>query len=327
MDAVLFSLNAVLPIILTVALGYFIKRIGLIDIKTAKILNKLVFRVFLPIMLFLNIYKIESFAAIDFTFIYFAIIATLAVFLISIPIVKIFVKERERIGVTVQAIFRSNYAFVGIPLAQALFGAEGAMIATLLSAIIIPVYNVLAVIILTVYGSSDSGFSIKKIALGIAKNPLVIAIVTGLFALGIRALLTSLGVTFRLSDLTPVYSTLDSLSKVATPLALVVLGAEFEFSMIGALKKPLILGVAMRSLIVPTAVLAVAYALGWFSGAHFAAFIACFATPCATSTVPMASELGGDSALAGQFVVFTTIASGFTVFFASMILKLIGVFP
>ncbi len=326
MDAVLFSLNAVLPIILTVLVGYILKRIGLIDIKTAKTLNKIVFRVFLPTLLFLNVYEVESFAEIDFSFVWYAVLGTLAVFLLSIPVVMTLIRENPRRGVTVQAIFRSNYAFVGIPLAESLFGAEGALVATLLSAIIIPIFNILAVIILTAFGSKES-FSIKRVLLGIAKNPLIIAIFAGLACFGVRAIFVKYGVEFRLSDITPVYSTLSSLSKVATPLALVVLGAEFEFSAIKELRRPLILGVTLRSAVVPALALSVAYFMGIFQGAHFAAFIAVFATPCATSTVPMAQELGGDSALAGQFVVFTTVAWAFTVFIASMVLKLIGVFP
>ncbi len=325
MDSVIFSLSAVLPIILLVLVGYLIGRLGLLDKSHAKVLNRIVFRVFLPVMLFLNIYKIESFATIDFTYVIFATVGTLIVCAASVPIVCALVKDNPQRGATVQAVFRSNYAFVGIPLAESLFGAQGALVATLLSAIIIPVFNVLAVIVLTVFGTGE-GVGVKKIALGIIKNPLIIAIFTGLFALGVRACFSQWGIDFRLSQVTPIYSTLESLGKIATPLALVALGAEFEFSAIRELKRPLILGVLLRSVAVPTVALSVAYFMGIFDGAHFAAFIAVFATPCATSTVPMASELGCDSRLAGQFVVFTTIASGFTVFIAALILKLVGVF-
>lgn len=325
MESVLFSLNAVLPIILLVLVGYIIARLGLLDKSHAKVMNRVVFRVFLPALLFLNVYKIESFANIDMSYVLYAVGGTIAVCVLSVPLVCALIKENPRRGVTVQAIFRSNYAFVGIPLAESLFGNEGALVATLLSAIIIPIFNILAVIVLTVFGSGER-VNIKKILLGILKNPLIIAIFSGLLALGVRALLVRWGIDFRLSSITPVYSALDSLGKIATPLALVTLGSEFEFSSIKELRRPLIIGVVIRSVVVPTLCIGIAYFLGIFKGAHFAAFIAVFATPCATSTVPMASELGGDSQLAGQFVVFTTIASGFTVFFATLILKSIGVF-
>ncbi len=326
MEALIFSLNAVLPIILLVCVGYFIKRVGLVDNDFCRTLNKVVFRLFLPVMLFLNVYKIESFTAINPLYIVYAIGATLVFFAASIPVIMILIPENSRRGVTVQAIFRSNFAFVGIPLASALFGTEGGIVATLLSAILIPVYNILAVIILTAF-SSDSKISLRKILLGIIKNPLILAIAAGLLSLAVRSIFVSSGITFRISDITPLYSTVESLSSVATPLALITLGAQFEFSKVKELRRPLLIGLVIRSVIVPVVSLGIAYALGCFTGAHFAAFIGVFATPTATSTVPMSQELGGDSALAGQFVVWTTILSGFVVFIASIVFKLIGVFP
>ena len=160
-----------------------------------------------------------------------------------------------------QASFRANYALVGIPLATSLFGSEGAIAATLLSGFLIPVFNVLAVISLSVF-SSDKKASVKSVLLGIVKNPLIQSIVLGFVVLGIRALFVTWGVTFRLADVAPVYKTLNSLSAVATPLALLVLGAQFELSAIPHLKKHIIFGVAARNLIAPLAGLSVAYLIG-----------------------------------------------------------------
>ncbi len=325
MESFIFAVNAVLPIVIIVAIGYGIKRMGIINESVAKTLNKLVFKLLLPCTLFLNIYKIESLAALDFGYIAYSVIATLIVFLAAIPIVMLAFKDNSQRGVIIQAAFRSNYALIGIPLATSLFGEEGGMIATLLSAFSIPLFNILAVICLTVFGGTDK-ISVKKILLGIVKNPLIQSIAIGCVCLGIRALFEKYGVAFRLSDLTPIYSVIDQLAKTATPIALLVLGVQFEFSAVPTLKKQIILGTALRTVIIPAIAISIAYFMDCFNGAHFAAFVALFGTPVAVSSVPMAQEMGGDSTLAGQLVVFTTIVSGFTIFLISFILKAIGIF-
>ena len=143
-----------------------------------------------------------------------------------------------------------------------------------------------------------------------------------------RAALVNLSVEFRLSDIEPLYKVLGYLSGLATPLALISLGIQFEFSAIKELKKEIIFGTVARTVVVPTIGLSVAYFFfrDVFSGAHFAAFVALFATPLAVSTVPMTQEMNGDSSLAGQIVVWSTLVSGFTIFLVAFILKSVGVF-
>ena len=325
MDNFLFAVNATLPICLTVLIGYFAKRVGLLSVSLAGSLNKLVFRLFLPAMLFLNVYKIESFAKIDFTFVWYAIGATLALFVLGFFAVILFTKENARRGVLLQATYRANFAFVGISLASSLFGESGAMMASVLSAFLIPLFNLLAIIALSVF-SSENQFSMRSFLVSMAKNPPIISILLGFGALLLRAWLVQLGVTWRLSDVTPIYQTLTSLSVVATPLALVALGGQFEFSAIGALKKEILFGVGVRCLAVPVLTIGIAYLIGGFEGAHFATFVAAFCTPVAVSSVPMAQDMKGDATLAGQLVVFTTLFSAITVFLASYLLKVAGIF-
>jgi predicted permease len=325
MEAFIFALNAILPIILLVALGYILKKIGLLDIEMAKKLNKLVFRVFLPAMLFLNVYGIDSSMKIGFGYIIFGCSAAVLTFgfaLISVPLIN---KRNDVRATLAQASFRSNYALIGIPLAASLFGAEGAAVASLLSAFSIPIFNILAVLCFSAFSGAGKP-SIKKIALGIAKNPLIISIALGGAILLVKALFLRAGIDFRIENAPPIYKTLTYLSSVATPIALISLGAQFEFSDVREFRREIIFGVSVRTLIVPTVFLGAAYLMGCFSGAHFAAFVALFATPIAVSSVPMAQELGGESRLAGQLVVWTTILSSVTIFAFSFILKLIGVF-
>ncbi|MBR5615700.1 MAG: AEC family transporter, partial [Clostridia bacterium] len=296
MNSFLFALGAVAPIILMVAIGYLIKKIKLANAETVKTLNRLVFRVFLPCMLFLNVYKIDSIEDIDLGYVAYALIVLLVIFALAIPCVMLVTKQGARRGVLLQAVFRSNYALIGIPLAQSLFGDEGLAIATLLSAAAIPTFNILAVISLSVF-SDEQRVNVKKILLGIIKNPLILSVLAGVGALGIRLLFVRAGIPFRLADIKPVYTVLGYLSNLATPLALLVLGIQFEFSAVKEMKREIVFGTLARTVIAPTLAIGVAYVMfrEQFDGAHFAAFVAMFATPVAVSSVPMAQEMKGDA--------------------------------
>lgn len=329
MESLIFAVNAVLPIILMVGLGYLLKRVGFLNDGFARMGNRLVFRVLLPAMLFLNVYKISDPSGIDLGYVWFVLAALTVIFFLSIPLVFFFTKDPKRRGVLLQAGFRSNYALIGLPLAQSLFGAAGVTVATVLSAFIIPLLNILAVVSLSVFREGKHSLNLRKILLEIVRNPLILGVLAGCAALGIRAIFVSFGISFRLSDVTPVYTVLDYLSSAATPLSLLVLGAQFEFSAIRELRREITAGVLLRNLLVPVVGLGAAYLFfypTYFSGAHFAAFVAMFATPVAVSSVPMAQEMDSDAALAGQLVVWTTIASALSVFLCAYLLKVGGVF-
>ena len=327
MESFVFSVNAVLPIIIMVIIGYMLKKIGMITGDFAKKANTLVFRCFLPAMLFLNVYKIESFSGVSGGYILYAIASLLSVFFIAVPLVMLVTKRAPTRGALLQGTFRSNNALIGVPLAQSLFGAEGVVAVSLLSAIIIPMFNMLAVISLSIFRREGEKVSIKKIVMDIAKNPLIQSIFLGIFALLIRMLFVHLGISFRLSQITPIFKTLESLSAVATPMALLVLGAQFEFSAVAELKKEIIFGTAARVLVVPLLVLSGAYLFfPSFTGAHYATFLAAFATPVAVSSMPMAQEMNADATLAGQLIVWTTLCSAFTLFGFSFVLKAMGIF-
>ena len=326
MEDLIFVINAILPIILMIVLGYLLKKVKLLEAELAKKLNTLVFRVFLPVMLFLNVYKIQNFSDIDFTFVWYAIGLTVAFFLIGIPVMGFLFKDNRQRSVMLQGIFRANYALVGIPLAESLFGTEGSIMASLLSAFIVPVFNILAVICLTVYSAGDKKPSISGVIKGVAKNPLIHGIFCGFVALALRAIFVKTGVEFRLTDLAPIYKTLQNLSNVATPISLLVLGARFELSAIPYLKKHIIIGTVNRVVIVPFVGISLALLFNRFTGAQFASFIACFCTPIAVSSVPMSQEMGADADLMGQLVVWTTLFSALSIFIASYVLRVMGIF-
>ena len=328
MDSLIFAVNAVAPIIIMVAIGYILKRTGLIGRELAAPLNKLVFRIFLPAMLFLNVYNIDAVTDVDLTYVLYAVVFIFIIFAVAIPAVILLTHRPERRGALLQSTFRSNFALIGIPLASALFGDRGVAVAALLSAFSIPIFNVLAVISLSLFREGGEKPSILKILKGIAKNPLIISVLLGVATLGVRALFVNFGIGFRLSDLAPLMKVLTYLSNLATPIALIVLGVQFEFSAISSMRREIVAGTLIRTVVVPLLGLGIAYLFfrGSFGGAEFAALVALFATPVAVSSVPMAQEMGADSSLAGQLVVWTTLVSAITVFLASFLLDLAGVF-
>ena len=329
MDSLIFALSAVAPIVLSVIVGYFFKKIGMMDESFAKKANKLVFRAFMPVMLFVNIYKM-SLSDVDLGFIGYCLVALLIIFALSIPACMAIAGKKDRVGVLVQAIFRSGYSLIGIPLAGSLYGDEGMMAATILSAALIPCFNVLAVISLSALGGEKGEkISVKKIILDIVKNPLIIGIFAALVCVAIRTFVfEKVGIEFRLSDIGPLFVVLQYLANLAIPLALLVLGAQFEFSAISYLRREILAGVIMRCLAVPLLGVGFAYLVfgDSFSGAQFAALVAVFCTPVAVSSVPMTQEMGSDAELAGQMVVFTTLFSALTVFIVSFLLKVAGIF-
>ncbi len=329
MGSFLFALNAVAPIIIMVAVGYLLKKIGFMDADLAKKINKLVFRIFIPVMLFVNIYEIENIGNVNFGYVIYTVVAVIAIFLLALPLALATTKSPKSRGALLQSSFRSNYALIGIPLAQSLFGAEGGAVAAILSAFVVPVFNILAVISLSIFQSDGKRPSVKKTLVGMVNNPLIHGVALGLAVLGVRALLVNFGIDFRLSEFTAGYKVLEYLKNLATPLALLVLGAQFEFSAVSGMKKEIIVGTLVRVAVVPLLGVGMAYLLfrDSFTGAHFAALVAAFATPVAVSSVPMAQEMDSDVTLAGQLVVWTTIASAISIFLISFALSLIGVFP
>lgn len=328
MGSFIFAISAVMPLILMVALGYMLKRVGMIKSDFATVANKLVFRIFLPATLFLNVYKIESVKDINIGYVFYALIAVAVVFIIAIPVTRIVTKRAARRGVLLQATFRSNFALVGIALASALFGERGVAAAALLSAIIIPTYNVLAVIALSIFTDGKGKTDVKKMVIALVKNPLIISTLLGLFAVLLRGLFVQQGIDFRLSDITVVFKVLEYLSQMSTPLALIVLGVQFEFSQMGELKREIIFGTLIKTVAVPVVALGCAYVFfrDVFAPEHFAALVAMFATPVAVSTVPMVQEMGSDTELAGQLVVWTTVLSALTLVSSGFFFKVVGIF-
>ena len=338
MDSLIFTLNAVLPIILCIVIGYFIKLLKLFPDDFWPKLNKLCFRLLLPMLLFKNIYDIEDISKMAdyWKVILFSSIIIISIFFIGLLLINFLVKDNKQKGVVLQCVFRSNFAIIGIGLIELLVSnyAESDRlmaigIGAVLSAVSIPLFNILAIISLSIFVHEDGKkTSVKEILINICKNPLIIAVLLGIIALLIRMMIPSndLGEkAFSIkNNISFIYITIKWLAQSASPVALIALGGAFSFSAVAKLKYKIIFTTAIRVIAVPTIALVLAYLLK-FDRIYFPALIALFGTPVAVSSVPMAQEMGSDTELAGQLVVWTTISSAFTLFVIILICSSAGI--
>jgi predicted permease len=330
----LFSLGAVMPILLLMLLGYFLRRRGFLDDAFLRLGNRLVFRVALPVLLFCNVYQLESLTDVNWRLVGYALITVLVLFGIGALCAHAFVKDSRRRGVLWQCTFRSNLAVIGVPLAQALGGIAGVASVSLLNAFTIPLFNVLAVLALSVCAPGFEGESVKSRLRGIGRrvvtNPLIIGVGLGMVCVGVRSLLpvgADGEIVFSLSrDLPFVYTALKYLSQLATPLALLVLGGQFRFDALGSMKREITMGTLLRVVAAPAlgvgvaSLLAKAAMLSLTPG-DYAALVALFGSPVAVSSAVMASEMGGDEQLASQYVVWTSLLSMLTIFLLVALLR------
>ena len=331
-----FSLNAVLPILLLMLLGYFLRRRGFFDDAFLKTANKLVFRVGLSVLLFYNVYEIDGLQDVAWATVGYCVLMVGVLFLVGWLCAHIFVKDLRRRGVVWQCTFRSNLAVIGVPLAQALGGAVGVAAVSVTNAFTIPLFNMLAVLALSAYISDQQQSRAERLR-GIGKkvitNPLIIGIALGFICLGIRAVLPTdaqgIPVFSLQHDLPFLYTAIRYLSQLATPLALLALGGQFRFDMLGSMKKEVLLGTCMRILVAPLlgvgfAVLLSQLGVLHLSNGDYAALVALFGSPVAVSSAVMAGEMGNDDQLASQYVVWTSLGSMATVFLMVVGLKSIG---
>ncbi len=328
-----FSFNAVSPIILLAVAGYIIKGTGLFDDDFFKKCNSLVFKVFLPILIFKNIYDIESVGDINFAVMLYCVLAILILCVIGNLVAGVFAQHRGQKGVINQSSFRSNYAIIGIPLAESLGGTPAVAFAGVLSAVCIPLFNFLAVVILSRYSKKDYEPPVKDIIKSAGKNPLIRAVAMGIALLVVRSFIPedSAGqLIFSVKeDLPFIYTTISNLAKVASPLALVVLGARFEFKSVKSLAKPIVVSVILRLCVAPVvgiggAVLMSSLGVMNFTVTEYPALISLFGTPIAVSSAVMVGEIGGDEQLANQIVVWTSLASVLSIFATVFLMRSVG---
>ena len=312
MKSLLISLEAVFPIFFLMMLGYGMRLLRLGTKAVFDGINKLIFWVFLPVLLFHNTYQSSLSEAFDTKLIVFSVVGILVVFLLGYGAVFFLTKENPKRGVMLQGFFRSNVAFLGVPLATYICGEKALGCASVTVAIVVPLVNVLAVICLERFRHGK--IDLLAIGKGILKNPLLIGCALGLLAsffdLKLPALLEGV-----VSDV----------AGVATPLAMIVLGAGFTFGGLGKHKKELLVATSAKLVFIPLIAVTVAALLG-YRDISLVTILCIFGTPVAVASYAMADQMGGDAELAGQMVVVTSAFCSFTLFlfvFALSSLRLI----
>lgn len=310
MEQLILSIEIVLPLFLVMLVGFVCKRLKVVTEELARQMNGLVFRVFLPVLLCKNIYSSSLDSLMSPGVFLFAGLGILLLFFALMALIPLIEKNRPTCSAMIHAMLRSNYAYFGIPLVQSMFPGQDISVASLLVVVVVPLFNVLAVILLEMFrgGKADAGQIVKKIA----KNPLIIGSLAGLVIL-----LTGIKMPAILQK--PV----DDLSKVATPLALFLLGASVDLTKTGSHVKQLVMCVATRLVIVPLIAVAAAVVMG-MRGVELASVLVIFGAPAAVNSAIMSQQMGADGELAADAVVFTTAFSALSMFVFVFALKTFG---
>lgn len=308
----MISANAVLPMCLIMALGYGTRRLGWIRREEISAINKIAFRIFLPCLLYYNVYCSDLSGSFDPLLMAYAVGGVLLTFGLALGYTLLTEKLPERRSVMIQGMFRSNYVIMGIPVATALLGAGELGTVSILIAVVVPLFNMLAVVVLEVFrGQKPKPLHV----LGqIVKNPLVIA-----SALGILTLAAGIRLPHILEQ------TIQNVSAIASPLQLFLLGAFFQFSGLKTYRRELVTVSAAKLIVSPGLFLGLGALLG-FRDAAFVSLIGIFASPTAVNSFTMAQQMGGDAELAGDIVVVTSAVSMLTMFLWVFLFKSLGTF-
>ena len=306
MDSLILATNVVLPLIILIGIGYGTQSLHWISNEAYQQMNKLVFNVLLPCHLFNTVYGGKFEEMINVRLIIYSVITICAVFSIGIFIAKAWTKNNKKRGVVLQSLFRSNFVLFGIPIVQSVYGDNIGATAVLIM-VIVPVFNILAVISLEMFRSGKINF--RSIIANICKNPLILS--------------TALGILLTILDV-PIpallHKSIKDIAVTATPIALIVLGGTFQKQSIGDNMRLLLSMSAIKLFISPLIFLGLALPLG-FRNVEILSLVALYGSPAAVSSYTMAHMMEGDSELAGQHVLISTVLSIFSIFFWVFILS------
>ena len=307
------AVSAVVPMFCLMAVGAFVKFQKWLTDEELNHLNRMVFRVFFCCMMFHSIYTTDLATSFRPKLMLFGACGVLVIFLLLMVVVPRIEPDNRRRGVIVQAIFRSNFVLMGVPIVANIFGDENIAVSTMMIAVIVPMYNILAVFALETFRNGK--FALVPILKDIFKNPMILGGIAG-------ALLLILGVDIP----KPVLKPIGQISAATTPVALIILGASFKLGSTHAHRRQLFGALFGRLILVPAVMLSTAAFVFGFRGIEFVTLIAIFASPCAVVSFAMAQQMGGDADLAGNCVVFTSALSCVTIFCWILLFKTLGIF-
>lgn len=300
MDSFVFSLHATMPIFLVIVLGYVLKQIGMFTPEFFTGVNRYVFQVALPVLLFRDIAQTNLYENFDLTFVFYCMGVTIVMFLGVWALTAKWMPDKTMVGAFAQGAVRSSVSVLGIAFVENIYGDSG--LAPLMIVSAVPLFNIFSVVILTfsANGGAHGKSAIKKTCVNVLKNPIII----GIFA----------GLPFSLLRITiPVIpmKAIDSVAATATPLALLIIGAGFEGTRALAKIRPAIAATAIKLLALPAIFLPLAISMG-FSGAEMVAVLVMLGSPTTVTSYIMANNMGNDGELSSSIVVLTTLFSSVT---------------
>ena len=300
MDNLVFSLNATVPIFLMMILGLFFNKIGWMDEEFANKMNKFVFRIPLPVLLFGDLAVVDIKEAWDTKFVIFCFIITLISITIAIGI-SCLLKDRSIQGEFIQGAYRSSAALLGIAFIQNIYGNSGQAPLMIIGSV--PLYNIMAVVVLSFFKPGQKGMDkalIKKTLIGIITNPIIIGIVAGLLWSALKLPMPVI-----------LEKTVKNVAVLATPLGLMAMGASIEFKGAFENMRPVILAVLLKLVILAGVFLPIAVTLG-FRTEKLIAILVMLGSATTVSSYVMARNMGHKGVLTSSVVMLTTLLSAFT---------------
>lgn len=306
----IIAVNAVVPLFLLILLGMAARNLHLLTDAELSHVNGAIFKVMFPLMMFYNIYSSDISESFDLGYICFSVVMTLVVYFLGLAVTLLVEKDKRNRGALTQAIYRGNVVLMGLPIMINLMGDDARGLTAVLIAVIVPCYNILAVITLEMFRGDK--VDIKDIARRILTNPLI----DGTF-FGILANLVGLQLPELLEE------PISDVASAATVVALIVMGASFHVSSVKENLRNLIIGVLGKLIISPAIVVVAGYAIG-LRGIPLALLLIIFGAPCAVSSYTMAQQMDSNGELAAGCLIFTSLFSCVTICGWIFLLKQLG---
>ena len=300
MENLIFSLNATIPIFLMMLLGMLFRKLGWMDEVFAAKMNKFVFLVPLPVLLFEQLATVDFSEVWDIKFILFCFVVTAISITIS-TLISLLWKDRSVKGEFIQATYRSSAALLGIAFIQNIYGTAG--MAPLMIIGSLPLYNIMAVVVLSVFKPGNNSFDkalVKKTLKGIATNPIIIGIVAGFVWSALKLPMPSI-----------LHKTVSSIGATATPMGLMSMGATFEMKKATSKMKPTLVAVFMKLVGFCVVFLPMAALLG-FRNEEMIAILVMLGSATTVSCFVMARNMGHEGTLSSGVIMMTTLLSAFT---------------
>ena len=310
MENLIFSLNVTIPVFMMIILGMILRRIGWIDQQFASKMNKFVFLVPLPVLVFEDLATLDFNEVWDTKFVLFCFFVTLVSIMIVI-IISFFIKKKNIQGEFIQASYRNSAALLGIALIQNIYGH--ATMAPLMIIGSVPMYNIMAVIVLSLFSSKRDNLN-KKVWIntlkGIVTNPILIGIVVGLMWSLLKLPMPSI-----------LSKTVSSIGNIATPMGLMAMGATFDFkAALGEIKLSILATfIKLFGFCMVFLPLAIQFC---FVNEQLIAILVMLGSATTVSCFVMAKNMGHDGTLTSTVVMMTTILSAFSITMWLYILKM-----